>query len=73
MNRFNCFFNLFNDFKNHFKERIFTLNGLLSEEFLYLWKVPDLSWNVNDVGPKGRIGLSSVFDMSFLMFLMSFK
>ena len=72
MNRLNYFFNLFNHF-NHFKERIFTLNDLLNEEFLYLWKVPDLSWNVKDVAPKDRIGLSSVFHMSFLMFLMSFK
>ncbi|XP_054167288.1 probable glutamate--tRNA ligase, mitochondrial [Oppia nitens] len=31
------------------KERIFTLKDLLSEEFLYLWKVPDFSWNVNQV------------------------
>ncbi|CAG2115372.1 unnamed protein product, partial [Medioppia subpectinata] len=38
------------------KERVYTLKDLLSEEFLYLWKVPDFKWKVNDIGNKEDIG-----------------
>jgi len=33
------------------------MKELINEEFLYLWKVPDLTWNIQSVGTKQDIGL----------------
>jgi hypothetical protein len=44
------------------KDRIFTIQELINEEFLFLWKVPNLKWNIKNIGNKQDIG-STIFSV----------
>jgi glutamyl/glutaminyl-tRNA synthetase len=51
--------NLQEDYLRHLitwsKDRIFTLNELLSSEFMFLWKIPQFTWSIKKIGSKTDI------------------